>query len=62
MGRHRYAIVWEKRLGAGVGVGARQSAFRVAENELVLGTCARVRFFWSVTGDPELRVIQPAFE
>ena len=30
VGHHRSAIVWEKRFGAGVGVGAQQSAFAVA--------------------------------
>ena len=44
VGHHRYAIVWEQRLGAGVGVSARQSAFAVAEDDLVLEGCARVRF------------------
>ena len=62
VGHHRYAIVWEKRLGAGVGVGARQSAFAVAEYELVLGSCARVRFRGGFTCDPELGVLRPAFE
>ena len=42
VGHQRYAIVREKMLGAGVVVGERQSAFAVAEDELVLGGCARV--------------------
>ena len=47
---------------AGVGVGARQSAFAVAENELVFGGCARISFRGGVTGDPELRILRPEFE
>ena len=40
-------MVLERMSGAGVVVGARQSAFVVEEYELVLGCCARVRFFWA---------------
>ena len=59
---HWCAIVWEKRSGAGVGVGTRPSAFVVAEDELVLWSCARVRFGGGVMGDPELSVFRLAFQ
>ena len=54
---HMCAIVLEKRSVAGVGVGTQQSAFVVAEHELVLGSCASVMFLGGVSGDAELRVL-----